>query len=80
MKEFIATFYTHHGAMATENALKKCKIECKIMPPPREISSSCTSCVFYKSESDMKDCIDNDFESIYEATENKKFVLLCENI
>ena len=79
MKEYIATFYTHHGAMVTENALKKEKIECKIMPPPREISSSCTSCVFYKSECDMKDFIDSDFESIYEVKENKKFILIFEN-
>lgn len=79
MDRFLATFYTHHGAMVTKKALSNNNIECKIMPPPRAVSSSCTSCVLYNSESDKRELLDSDFEALYKVEKNDKFTLLCEN-
>ena len=46
--KLIATFYSHFGAV---RFVKKCKsVECKAkpMPVPRDLSSSCGTCVAYE--------------------------------
>ena len=49
MEEYVATFFSHFGAMAFK---KKCDQEgfaAKIMPVPRNLSSSCGTCVKYRT-------------------------------
>lgn len=58
MNRYIATFYSHFGAMAYRKALDGRGIAAKPMPVPRKISASCGTCVCYQSVSaiDLDGC------------------------
>ena len=58
MNEYIATFYSHFGALTYCKALKEQGVSAKLMPVPRKISSSCGTCVRYEFISfiDLDDC------------------------
>ena len=58
MNKYIATFYSHFGAMTYAKALKKQGIAAKPMPVPRKISSSCGTCVSYEHDAAayVEDC------------------------
>ena len=47
---FIATFYSHFGAMAFHKQCKEAGFESRIMPVPRTLSSSCGTCVWFKGD------------------------------
>ena len=47
---YIATFYSHFGAIRFKKACDEKKIPAKLMPVPRHLSSSCGTCVQYQSE------------------------------
>ena len=47
MNKYIATFFSHFGAMRFMRELKEAGIEGTIMPVPRSLSSSCGTCVAY---------------------------------
>lgn len=82
MNEYIATFYSHFGAIRYEKKLKQLNIEAKRMPVPRLLSSSCGVCVKYNAEKpytgdpDFKDEIEKivlqkggAYEIVFEAGE-----------
>lgn len=50
MKEYVATFYTHYGALKFDKFCKKRGIQSAQMPVPRKLSSSCGTCVKFSSE------------------------------
>ena len=45
--ENIATFYSHFGAVHFKKICQSKRIEAKMMPVPRDLSSSCGTCVRY---------------------------------
>ena len=47
MNEYVATFFSHYGALTYCKALKEQSIDAKLMPAPRRVSSSCGTCVCY---------------------------------
>lgn len=50
MTEYIATFYSHFGAVRFVKELSKIGAAGKMKPVPRSLSSSCGTCVFYTAE------------------------------
>ena len=52
MNQYIATFFTHFGAVRFSRMLKEQGIDCKVMPVPRKVSSSCGSCVRFTAENE----------------------------
>ena len=46
----IATFYSHFGAIRFKRFCDKQGIHAKVMPVPRDLSSSCGTCVKYEGE------------------------------
>ena len=48
---FIATFFSHFGAMRCKNACDAAGIPARMMPVPRRLSSSCGTCVRMEAES-----------------------------
>lgn len=50
MTEYIATFYSHYGAVCFKKNCEKLGISTKIMPVPRNLSSSCGTCVRFWME------------------------------
>lgn len=48
--KYIATFYSHFGALRFKKQCDQRKMEAKMMPVPRDLSSSCGTCVLYEGE------------------------------
>ncbi|MCL2068991.1 MAG: DUF3343 domain-containing protein [Oscillospiraceae bacterium] len=70
MNRYIATFYSHFGAMMYCKALTAQGIAARLMPAPRKVSASCGTCVSYGHDIfiDADDC---ELDSIYMETDNK---------
>lgn len=47
---YIATFYSHFGAVRFKKLCDSRQIAAKVMPVPRDLSSSCGTCVRYEGE------------------------------
>lgn len=47
---YIATFYSHFGAVRFKKLCEGKGIAAKVMPVPRDLSSSCGTCVRYEGE------------------------------
>ena len=65
----IATFYTQAAALLSNRALLKAGVKSKAGPVPRELSSSCGTCVHYTADEPMTALLDTDVESVYEKTD-----------
>jgi hypothetical protein len=50
MSVFIATFFTHYGAVSFNRYCKEHGVASKMMPVPRFLSSSCGTCVRFEAE------------------------------
>ena len=50
---YIATFYSHFGAVRFKKECKKEKISAEAMPVPRNLSSSCGTCVKFETDRDI---------------------------
>jgi len=74
MNRYIATFYSHFGAMSYYNSITKQGISAKLMPVPRKVSSSCGTCVSYEHSNpvDLDGC---ELECVYKEVDD---VLMCE--
>ena len=66
---YLATFYTQAAALLSNRALLKAGVMSKAGPVPRELSSSCGTCVHYTADAPMLELLDTDVESVYERTE-----------
>ena len=78
MKEYIATFHTHLSALMTSRSLTALGVRAQMMPVPRKLSSSCGTCVRYRSETPELDAMDVDVEGVYEKIGSDDYVLLME--
>ena len=50
MMTYIATFYSHYGAIQFRKNCEKMKLAAVVMPVPRDLSSSCGTCVRFETE------------------------------
>lgn len=50
MKTYIATFYSHFGAIRFKKSCSALRIEARQMPVPRSLSSSCGTCVRFDTD------------------------------
>ena len=73
---YLATFYTQAAAILTARTFKKAGVPCKAGPVPRELSSSCGTCVRYQASTPLYDALDRDVESVYEQNDEKYRLLL----
>lgn len=48
--KLLATFYSHFGAVRFMNKCKSAECVAKMMPVPRNLSSSCGTCVSYECD------------------------------
>ena len=67
MKKYIATFYSHFGAVRFVRELREKGFEGKIMPVPRDLSSSCGSCVYYEADTWLEDSAKGEIEQTAEV-------------
>ena len=48
--EYIATFFTHFGAVRFKRECDRAGISARMMPVPRSLSSSCGTCVRFEAD------------------------------
>lgn len=53
MMKYIATFYSHYGAIQYRKNCEKMNLEAVVMPVPRDLSSSCGTCVHFEAEGEF---------------------------
>ena len=77
---YIATFYTHLGAMTFQKTLRCLGDETAIMMPvPRALSSSCGTCVRFEMEFDPEKMhSDEDLEKVVRVVDDT-YVTVFEN-
>ena len=49
MKQYVATFFSHFGALRFQRLCTKLGYEAQLAPVPRSLSSSCGTCVLLKT-------------------------------
>lgn len=54
MMKYIATFYSHYGAIQYRKNCEKMDLEAVVMPVPRDLSSSCGTCVRFEAEGNSR--------------------------
>lgn len=62
---YIATFFTHSGAMKYNNFLKSINIHAELMPVPRKFSSNCGIAAKFSPDIDISSLISDDIEKLY---------------
>ena len=72
---YLATFYTHAAALFTQRTLVNNGFSARLMPVPRELSSSCGTCIRYEAPDPCYPLLDRDTEQVTEWT-SSGFVIL----
>ena len=68
---YIATFFSHFGAIRFKKLCQNASWPAKVMPVPRDLSSSCGTCVRYEGTALCPDTnMPEEVEQIVEVTEN----------
>ena len=49
MKQYIATFFSHFGAIRFQKLCTELALKARLAPVPRSLSSSCGTCVLFKT-------------------------------
>ncbi len=70
MKEYIALFFTHFGAVKFDRFIKSKEIKSVLMPAPRKLSSSCGVGVKFQIDGNLNHIIIDEIESLYEIQGN----------
>ncbi|MBQ3535116.1 MAG: DUF3343 domain-containing protein [Clostridia bacterium] len=78
MQTYIATFFSHFGAIRFSKQLKSEGIAAKLMPVPRRVSSSCGTCVKYEAASETAVHSD-DLEQLFRV-DGEELTMLISNI
>ena len=79
--EYIITFHTHFDALQCDRFLKLAKIKGRLQPVPRELSSSCGTCIKFNTDRRAADNIelaDLEFEKLFKI-DSSGYVLLIDN-
>ena len=64
MNTYYATFFSHFGAVRFFRKLRETSFSAVIMPVPRELSSSCGTCVKFQS-TNCDEVLSEDIEHIF---------------
>ena len=75
---YLATFFTHYGAMRFHKQCIKENTSAKMTPVPRELSASCGVCVRFEAACAPKMTEHDDMECCYMVTLNGAYVLVEE--
>lgn len=76
--KYIATFYTHSGALKYQRHLQSADIVIELRPVPRQLSSSCGLAGEFFFSGEINSMISEDIEKLYQVTE-QGYVLLYTN-
>ena len=73
---FIATFYSHFGAVRFKKICESAGMKARMMPVPRDLSSSCGTCVRYEGDTPCPgENYPDEMEQVVQKEENGYLVL-----
>ena len=78
MQTFIATFFSHFGAIRFNKELKARGIQGKLMPVPRRVSSSCGTCVRFECD-EGTEIHSDDLEQLFRL-DGEELTMITSNI
>ena len=64
---YIATFFTHYGAMSFHREQKRQGLAAQMMPVPRALSASCGVCVRVTDLEGIYEEVEGGYRPIYQA-------------
>lgn len=68
---YIATFYSHFGAVKFKKKCEAAGMKARMMPVPRNLSSSCGTCVRYEGDDPCPGgAYSEELEQVVEQTDN----------
>ena len=71
MNQYIATFFSHFGAIRYKKTCESKGLKARVMPVPRSLSSSCGTCVEYSGDEHAIDANHLDeLEQVVRVTDN----------
>ena len=73
MSTYLATFHTHYGAMAFQKHCKARGIPARMLPVPRELSSSCGVCVRFEADALPDAAHHEDMEARYRVAADGRY-------
>lgn len=73
--EFIATFFTHSGAVKYKKHMKRLGIDVELLPVPRKLSSDCGIGARFITCEDMSGLISDDIDKLFLIEENGERLL-----
>ena len=77
MEDYIATFFSHFGAMAFKKKCDKEGYPAVIMPVPRNLSSSCGTCVKFTGTAEKaRNWNSDELEQLAQVLENGTFQVI----
>ena len=76
--QYLATFFTHCGAVKYQNYLKSRSMTAELMPVPRKLSSSCGISAKFEYSGDIRSMISEDIEKLFEIT-GSEYKLIYKN-
>lgn len=79
MSVYIATFFSHFGAIKFNKSLKENGINGVLMPVPRKLSSSCGTCVKFETDEVIQN-ISDDIETLFIDEGNNTYKELFSNM
>lgn len=68
--EFIATFFTHSGAVKYKRHMKRLGIDVELLPVPRRLSSDCGIGARFTTSADMSGLISDDIDKLFLVAED----------
>jgi hypothetical protein len=77
--DYIATFFTHSGAIKYKRFLMDKGIDADLMPVPRRFSSNCGISSKFSTDMDIKTLITCDIEKLYEINDTEEKLIYRED-
>ena len=67
---YLATFYTHSGAVKYQRYMRKEGIPVELLPVPRQVSSNCGIAAKFTMDQDITKYIGEDMEKLFKVTDD----------
>lgn len=63
--EYIATFFTHSGAVKYKRHIKRLGVDVELLPVPRRLSSDCGIGAKFQTQRDVRTLISDDIDKLF---------------
>ncbi len=73
--EYLATFFTHSGAIKYQRHMRGLKVNAELMPVPRKVSSNCGIAARFVFDGDIKTVISDDIEQVL-TIKDREYILI----